>query len=161
MKPLSLVISFALLIILSANAQVQNISYVGSGTIMYDDLELDEPAQIFTVINKKGTPSYELLHAHKKYKSNRGISKFFSFFTSLAGGIIFGQYLTDEEINGPVAGVGVGSLLFTLIFNGASNNGLRRVVTLYNTQKPGNAYLMPLLKQENGITKVGINIGFK
>lgn len=117
----------------------QEVRYVGSGKVLFEEYVLDKPSEIFSVIRYKASDG--VMASFSRYKSNRTLS----FITSATGGFIVGWSLVGvisgrEELNVGLLAGGAGLAGFGILINNVANKHLERAIDLYNDD--GSVYRM-------------------
>lgn len=146
-----------LLVCSTCTAFSQELSYKKGGKVLYNDLVLSHPSAIEGVIQDKFTP--EMRQLFKRYKSNRGLATVFGFAGGMGIGYPIGSAIGGGEFNAGLFAGGVGLVGIGLLFSSSANKTLKATVNLYNNT-PTPVSFTPLIRQESGLTQVGMRIRF-
>lgn len=149
-----------ILISLSTLSYSQGIElkYLRGGKVSYGDLILSHPGSIETVLKERSTP--EITAMFRKYKSNRAGATILGFAGGVGMGYAIGSKLAGEKFNVPLFAGGAGFLGVGLIFSSVSAKALKKATELYNQRLSTPVSLSPIIETQNGLTQVGIRVGF-
>lgn len=139
-------------------AQGIKLEYLRGGKVKYSDLTLSHPGSIETIIKTKSTPEIDAMF--RKYKTNRAGATILGFVGGVGMGYALGSAIAGEKFNVPLFAGGAGFLGVGIIFSSISAKALKKTTELYNQQLDIPVSLSPIIGTQNGLTHVGIRVGF-
>lgn len=130
------------LLLITANSQAQQMTYVKNGTVSLNDKAIKRPRELKKILEKQN--SQELMKVYQKYIWRKRTAQFFSVISGL--GLVTAvedEFGPNPKINWLSVGVAVGGAITAEFFHRPANRALKEIVDIYNEE----IYFQPIRKR--------------